>query len=365
MTADLSRVISQFDTRDPYRSGAPYGSGHIHDTFAVDCGTRRYLLQRINRHIFGDLDHLMENIDRVTRHIRGKLEAEKCPDTDRRVLTPVRTREGSLLYRDGENEGWRVYLFIDGAVTYDLVRDLGHARAAAKAFGEFQRALGDLPAPPLHEIIPRFHDGPTRYAALERIVSSDPHSRAKDAKKEIEFVRRNAAIFGVVPKLAEAGALPVRITHNDTKINNVMIDEKSGEGICVIDLDTVMAGFSLYDFGDLVRSSGSGAAEDERDLSKIRLELPKFEALLTGYLAGAGSFLNETERKHLVHGAKLITLMIGTRFLTDFLDGDRYFRIHRPGHNLERCRTQYQLVQSLLEQADELDRLVERISSGS
>jgi len=345
---------------------APYGSGHINDTFAVDCGSiagnRRYLLQRINHAVFRKPPELMDNIGRVTGHIRKKLESSKEKDIDRKVLRLIPTMDGGNYHREDDGNYWRCYVFIENAKTYDVLNNLKQAYEAARAFGTFQKMLVDLPKPVLYETIPDFHNGPKRFEAFQRAVQADACNRAKAAKEEIDFLQANGWVFDVFPKLIEQGKLPIRITHNDTKINNVMIDDRTDEGICVVDLDTVMPGLALYDFGDIMRTTLSSAAEDERDLSRVFMEMPRFEAILKGYLSAAGAFLNKTEKEHLVFGGEMITLVIGTRFLTDFLSGDTYFKIHREGHNLDRCRTQFKLVRSITEQQEEMLNLVEKYS---
>jgi Ser/Thr protein kinase RdoA (MazF antagonist) len=228
---------------------------------------------------------------------------------------------------------------------------------AARAFGRFQKLLADLPAPRLHDTIPGFHHTPQRFAKLEAAIAADPANRARLAESEIEFALNHKAMAGVLL----AAGLPERVTHNDTKLNNVMLDDKTGEGICVIDLDTVMPGLAPYDFGDIVRTSTSPAKEDERDLSKVQMQFPMFEALARGYLETAAEFLTKAERQLLVLSGKLITFEIGIRFLTDYLEGDSYFKVHREGHNLDRCRTQFKLVESIERQEGAMNKLVEKL----
>lgn len=366
MKHDLASVTKAFETIGKFVRGGPYGNGHIHDTFAVTCEhkgiRRRYLLQKINTQIFVDPDRLMQNIDRVTRHIRGQLERDHSADLDRRVLSLIRTKDGELLHRDSKGHVWRMYVFIENALTYDTVKNLAHAFEAARAFGEFERSLLNLPRPPLHETIPDFLNGQRRFEAFQKVLTADTCGRAKRSRAEIDFANQHAGLFETFQKLIERREIPLRIMHNDTKINNVMFDPKTGRALCVIDLDTVMAGVSMYDFGDLVRTIGSNAAEDEKDLSKISLEIPRFEALVKGYLTATSSFLTPVERQHLVLGSEIITFMVGVRFLTDHLNGDRYFKIHRKNHNLDRCRAQFKLLRSILENEENLVSLVNRIS---
>jgi Phosphotransferase enzyme family len=356
---DVSAVARQFQILGDLVSAAPYGTGHINDTYCVvynQGGTDvRYIVQRINHAVFKNPVALMENIRRVTEHVGARFADER--ERSRRVLTLVPARDGRAYYRDVDGNHWRVYIFIEKARTFDAVESAGQAFQAAKAFGQFQKLLADLPAPRLHDTIPDFHHTPKRFAALEQALAADAFNRARLAKPEIEFALKHKAMAGV---LIEA-RLPERVTHNDTKLNNVMLDHATGEGICVIDLDTVMPGLALYDFGDMVRTTTSPAKEDERDLSKVTMQLPMFEALARGYLSSAAEFLTPAEKGLLAFSGKLITFEIGLRFLADFLAGDTYFKVHRENHNLDRCRTQFKLVESIAQQEERMNQLVETI----
>ncbi|MCG3149576.1 MAG: N-acetylhexosamine 1-kinase [Verrucomicrobiae bacterium] len=346
---DVRAISQQFALAGPLVSAEPYGSGHINDTYRVSCAGGQYILQRINHAVFKNPVAVMENIHRVTTHLHAKLH-----NGAGRALTLVPTRAGQIYFRDAAGNYWRAYLFIDRAHTYDAVERPQQAYQAARAFGRFQQQLADLPAPRLHDTIPDFHHTPKRFAALLAALGGDVAKRAALAKPEIDFALRRQAL---TPVLVEAG-LPERITHNDTKFNNVMLDDVTGEGMCVIDLDTVMPGLVLYDFGDMVRTTTSPAKEDERDLAKVTLQLPMFEALVRGYLSTAGEFLTAAERRHLVFAGMLITFEIGIRFLTDFLNGDTYFKTHRENHNLDRARTQFRLVESIEQQTEAMERVV-------
>lgn len=341
-------------------SATPYGSGHINDTYRVFSQQRSvqgsFILQRINHNIFKNPVALMENIERVTVHMAGKINGR--PDRDRRVLRLIPTRDGRGWHHDLEGNYWRAYRFIGGARSYDAVENTGQAFEAGKAFGKFQKMLADLPLPRLHEPIPDFHHTPKRFAVLEVAVEKDAANRAASAKPEIDFALAHRSL---VSRLIDAN-LPERVTHNDTKLNNVLIDDETGEGICVIDLDTVMPGLAAYDFGDMVRTTTSPAKEDEQDLSRVRMDFPMFEALVRGYLDAAGSFLTMAEKEVLTLSGKLITLEIGIRFLTDHLSGDTYFKVHRPGHNLDRARTQFKLVESIEAQEEAMESLVRSLS---
>jgi len=352
---DLAAVAAAFEIPGRFVSAEPYGSGHINDTFRVatlPAGLPVFtLIQRINHHVFRSPADVMRNIERVTAHLARKVAAE--PDSDRRVLALIPTRAGSFSHVDAGGNTWRAYRFISGASSYDQVQSPQQAFAAARAFGEFQQQLADLPAPPLAETIPGFHHTPARFEQFQRALADDFLNRAAQCRAEIDFALAREAFASV---LVRAG-LPARVTHNDTKLNNVLFDDSTGEALCVIDLDTVMPGFAAYDFGDLVRTSTSPAAEDERDLSRVTFELPLFEALVGGYLSSA-TFLTQQERELLPTGGILITFEIGLRFLADHLNGDTYFKIHREGHNLDRARTQFKLVAEMEARRREMELLV-------
>ena len=363
MEYDFASILDRFALEGGFSGAEPFGSGHIHETFAVTYTTRegpvRYVLQRINKDIFPDPEILQENILRVTKHLETKLRERGVPDYRNRVLRLFPAKDGKTWFTDETGHYWRVYNMIEGGRTYDRLQSLDQAFEAAKAFGLFQADLQDLPGPPLHEVIPRFHDGPWRYTQFQEALRSDPKNRAAKAKTEIDFLEENAGIFQVLPRLQAEGKIPLRVTHNDTKINNVVLSDATGEALAVIDLDTVMPGLSLFDFGDIVRTTVSDTDEDEQDLDRVRVDMDRFSAVLRGFLEGAGTFLNETERAHLVFSGKMITLIIGTRFLTDYLAGDVYFHVHKPDHNLLRARTQFKLVQSIMENEEVMNRLVE------
>ena len=324
-----------------------YGSGHINETYRVVCpGGPQYILQRINSSIFPDPDALMENIKRVTEHIRSK-----HTDDPRCTLTVL-----------DYSRPWRQYVFIEGARTYDLIERPEQAYKVARAFARFQNDLADLPGPRLHEILPHFHDTRARLAQLDAALAADVKGRAKDVAAELAFVDARRDEAGRILDLMASGDIPERITHNDTKINNVMLDDVTGEGVAVIDLDTTMPGCALYDFGDMVRTSTAAAAEDERDLTKVFSRREYFEQLVRGYLSEA-KFLNQAELDNLVFSGRLITLTIGIRFLTDYLAGDVYFHTTCPDHNLVRCRTQFKMVESMEAQAADYEEIVRQVAS--
>ncbi len=356
----LRAVAGQFQFRGEPKDFAPNGTGHINDTYLVTCqasdAPARYVLQRINRNVFHSPATVMQNIERVTAHLAGQLQDQ--PDRARRALTLVPACGGSNWYVDADGQTWRAWQFIENARSYETATLVEQAFQAAKAFGRFQQQLSSLPAPRLHETIPDFHHTPKRFEALQQAIAADAKGRAALAKPEIDFALAHESITGV---LLEAN-LPERITHNDTKFNNVLLDDTTGESLCVVDLDTVMPGLAPYDFGDMVRTTTSPAAEDEKDLSEVTMQFPLFEALVRGYLSTA-KFLTRTEKNFLAFSGKLITFEIGIRFLADFLSGDIYFKIHREGHNLDRCRAQFKLVESIELQEEKMNRLVESIAS--
>lgn len=362
MKHDLRRLATKFQIFGELVQFDPWGTGHINDTYAATYiqGGRviRYIHQRINHHVFKNPPLVMDNIRRVTEHMAQKLAAMGVEGLTRRTLTLVPTRDGAAYYHDPDDNYWRTYVLIEQGRVYDVIETPRVAFDGARAFGEFQKLLIDLPAPRLHETIPAFHHTPTRFAALQRAIETDPSNRAQTVKQEIEFALQHQPITRTLVDLQRAGKLPERITHNDTKMNNVIYDQVTSEGICVTDLDTVMPGLALYDFGDMVRTATCSAAEDERDLSKVAMRMDLFEALVRGYLDSAGEFLTKTEREYLAFSGKLITFEIGIRFLTDYLEGDQYFKIHREGHNLDRCRTQFALVASIEQNEATMNKLV-------
>lgn len=359
MTQKLRDIGANFVLHGEYISSEPYGSGHINDTFAVTFdqgGTPvRYIFQRINHTIFKDPAALMDNIVRVTDHQRTKCGAS---EPSRRAMTVIHANDGLPYICDVEGNYWRVYIMIEKARTYDVLESKDQAFQAAKAFGEFQKQLVDIPGGRLNETIPDFHNTPKRFENFVKALDADSENRAKHAEKEIEFFLSKKEMASKLLELSAEGLIPERITHNDTKLNNVMIDDVTGEGLCVIDLDTVMPGLALYDFGDMVRTGTSPAEEDERDPSKVTMRMEMFEALAGGYLSSASDFLTETEIEYLPFSGKLITYEIGLRFITDFLQGDVYFKTHRENHNLDRCRTQMKLVQSIEEQEETMSKWI-------
>ena len=333
----MLNICGKFQTKGAALSCEPYGNGHINATYLVKTDEEQYILQRINHHIFQDVPGLMRNVERVTAFL-----AEKDPDP-RHSLHLVPAKDGAA-YVEAEGEFYRMYDFVHDSICLDAPETDEDFYQSAVAFGSFQRQLADFPASELTETIPRFHDTPNRYRALRAAIEKDALGRAASCREEIEFALAREADAAVMINLLAAGELPLRVTHNDTKLNNVMLDAKTRRPLCVIDLDTVMPGLAANDFGDSIRFGANTGAEDEKDLKKISLSLARYEAFARGFLEACGKALTPKEIETLPWGAKLMTLECGVRFLTDYLEGDTYFRIHRPEHNLDRTRTQFALV---------------------
>lgn len=361
---ELRNVFSKFAAVGDLVEIVPYGSGHINDTYRVlvsQAGAEvRYILQRVNTAIFKDPAMLMDNIRRTTAHLRAKLAAAGDADASRKTLTLVKTAEGADYLDMGADNVWRLYLFIERASTYDIIETPEQAYEAARSFAEFQNLLADLPAPRLGESIPKFHDIRSRLSLLDAAAAKDVCSRLKEVASEMAFVDARRAEMVRLLELNASGEIPERITHNDTKINNVMLDDVSGRGICVIDLDTVMPGLALYDFGDMIRTATAAAAEDETDLSKVESRMDMFEALVKGY-ASEAHFLTQAEKDNLAFCGRVITFTIGVRFLTDYLAGDVYFKTKYDKHNLDRARNQFKMVVSQEEQAQAREEFVRSV----
>jgi hypothetical protein len=359
----LAGIARRFQLPGDFLGAERYGTGHINHTYRVttDQAGRpvRYLLQRLNTGIFKEPRNLMANIVEVTGHIRARLEAREPGPSSRKVLTLVPALDtGEAFLEDPATGFWRCYLFIEGARTYDLIERPPQAFEAAKAFGAFQSLLMDYRGPRLFETIPDFHHTPGRLRALEAAAAQDPLGRAGDCRAELDSALERAALAQRLTLLQDSGAVPPRITHNDTKLNNVMLDDETGAGICVIDLDTVMPGLSLCDFGDMVRTACNPLAEDAADSAGLEARADMFEALARGYLEGTGGTLLAVEKEHLVVAGQVLTYECGIRFLTDYLLGDTYFRTHRPGQNLDRARNQFALLASLERREPEFRRLI-------
>ncbi len=366
-TFPLEEIIKNFNIDGEYIGYYLSNDGHINNTFVLEFDDglgkiKSYLLQLINTNVFKNPDELMENIVGVTEYLR-KIVVDNGGDPERECLNVYFTSDGTPYYRDADGNCWRCYNFITGAHSCQSIDDPETFANAARAFGKFQCLLADYPSETLHETIPNFHNTLSRFADFEKAVSDNIAGRADSVRDEIDFVLARRDDAGVLVKLLEKGKLPLRVTHNDTKLNNVMFDNETDEGICVIDLDTVMPGLSLYDFGDSIRFGANTAAEDEKDLSKVSLSLPLYREYTAGYLSTAGQSLTPTEVEYLPFSAKLMTFECGMRFLTDYLNGDTYFRIAYDDHNLDRCRTQFRLVEDMERKMEDMKAITQEIYS--
>jgi len=360
MLENPKELINKFQFDGEFLAIETFGYGHINTTFAVyfkfiNKPPIRYILQKINTNIFKNPYKLMENIENVTQHLKTKILASGG-DIKRETLTVIKTKDNKLLYEDNKGQYWRAYSFIENATCYQTVEKPILFYNAAKAFGKFQNLLSDFPAEKLFESIPNFHNTVSRYSDFIISLEKDTAKRASFVKQEIEFVKQRQKDCSVFVDLIKDGQLPLRVTHNDTKLNNIMMDNETDEGICIIDLDTIMPGSVLYDFGDSIRFGASSAAEDEQDLSKVYMVMDLFEQYTKGYLSQAS--LTDVEISNLALSAKILTLECGIRFLTDYLDGDKYFKIHRDNQNLDRARTQFKLVKDMEKKMEQMNQIV-------
>ncbi len=362
MESDLTAIIQNFSFEGKNTAISPYGNGHINDTYALTFesptgATQRYILQRINHHVFKKPEQLMQNVEKVTQHLREKIAA-MGGDPKRETLTLIPTLSGQTLYISPSGNYWRAYHFIEGAQTYEVVEKPEHVYNAAWAFGRFQCLLNDFPVTDLYETIPDFHHTPKRFSAFREAVNRDVMNRAAGVQNEINFAMARSAETPLLVDMVAQEKLPLRVTHNDTKFNNVLIDNRTGKGLCVLDLDTVMPGISLYDFGEIVRTGANPAAEDAVDIAKVCLDLDIYDVLTHGFLDAARGTLTGTELDYLPYGPKMMAFENGIRFLTDYLSGDVYFKIHRENHNLDRCRTQFKLVEDMENKFDQMIHVV-------
>jgi len=359
---NIEELLAAFTFEGELENITQLHDGHINNTYRFDFRTEngelnRYLVQELNTYVFKDHEGLMNNVLGVTSHMRKKV-IKNGGDVKRECLCVYPAKDGKPFYMDGKNRCWRCYNFIYDAHTCQCVENVEDFFNAAKSFGKFQQLLADYPIDGLVETIPNFHNTVSRFADFKKAVADNLSSRADEAKEEIEFVLAREKDCGILLALLDEGKLPLRVTHNDTKLNNVMLDNETGEGICVVDLDTVMPGLSLYDFGDSIRFGANTAAEDEKDISKVSLSLEYFEAYTKGYLSTAGKSLTKEEINQLAFSSKLMTLECGMRFLGDFINGDVYFKTAYPEHNLVRCRTQFALVADMEKKMSEMESIV-------
>ena len=364
MKHDIKSIVKHFRLNGQLTEIQSFPRGYINDTYVLTIKNNkqivRFILQRINHNVFKNPPSVMKNIVRVTEHIISRMN-NIDPDLASRQLTVISTVDSTCFHEDGEGCFWRVYNFIEDAVSYDIIESAQLAYEAARMFGWFQNMLIDLPGPVLHESICDFHNTPKRFETFQRVLKEDNRNRAKNAKPEIDFVYDNASICDDLLNLAAKSKIPIRITHNDTKVNNVMMDKITNKGVCVIDLDTVMPGLSIYDFGDMIRTGTTSVDDDELDLSKVRMNLEMFEAFVRGFAEQTIHFLTTTEKGHLAFAAKLITFEQLIRFLTDYLAGDIYYKVNRQEHNLDRSRTQMKLVQSIIAQEEAMKEITDKV----
>lgn len=356
-------ICESFRVEGEFVSAVPYGSGHINDTKLVtmkkDGGEVKYVLQRINNNVFKDPAALMKNYVGVTTYL-GNIIEKNGGDKMRETLNVIKTVDGKDFYLSQSGEYWRMLVFVDDSLSYDIVEDPEQFYQSAVAFGNFQYLLRDYPADTLHETIPNFHNTPDRLRLFEEALRADVCGRAKDVQKEIDFVLARREFAGTLEKARAEGRLPLRVTHNDTKLNNILFDKKTGNALCIVDLDTIMPGYSVNDFGDSIRFGATTALEDERDLSKVNFDISLYELYVKGFIEGTKGGLTECEMELLPVGAVMMTYECGTRFLTDYLAGDTYFRTSREGHNLDRARNQFKLVSDMEARLDEMRAIVKK-----
>ncbi len=360
MERNISEIITHFSIEGDFLGFEKNTTGHINDSYRVltsAAGHPGYFLQWINNYIFKDIEGLMNNISEVTGHLAEKLAENKSLDF--KVLEIIPCNDGKKFYLDADGQYWRMYTFIDQMHGHDVVDDVHIAYEGGKAFGIFMSMLADLPANRLTETIPGFHNMAKRLETFYKSLITDSADRVKDIQQEINFVRKRAAQMLGIPALIAEGKLPKRITHNDTKFNNILFDS-SDKAVCIVDLDTVMPGSLLFDFGDAIRTGANTAAEDETDLSKVDINLPIYEAYARGFIKSLRQTLTEAEINNLAFSARFMTFIIGLRFLTDFVDGDPYFRTSYPQHNLDRARVQFRLVERMESKADKMHDIVLR-----
>ncbi len=364
MGYNLIEIFRLFKTEGTFLKGEPYGSGHIHDTFRIETAEPDkddYIIQRLNNNIFKNIAQLQNNIERVTVHLRKKLEKIPGSDIKRECLQLIPALDGKTWICDKYGNYWRMYIFISNHRSYNLVDSPDKAKEGGKAIGRFQAMLADMPGDPLFETIPKFHDIENRLLALNQKISENPVGRVDTVRDEINQVLLRSEEMKVILKLGREGKIPLRITHNDTKFNNILLDQND-KALCVIDLDTVMPGYVHYDFGDAIRTAANTASEDETDLSKIEMNINLFKAYAEGYLSESAATLNAFEKEYLAFAPRLITYTIAVRFLTDYIDGDKYFKIHHELHNLNRARAQLKLVRSMEEQYEDMGIIIEKLT---
>ena len=359
MSNKVELLARQFVNAPVIEDIIPYGGGHINDTLRFKAGERYYIIQKVNKYVFKRPEDIMDNIIAVTKFLAEKIE-KNGGDVTRETLNFLPAYDGKYYVVDDDGEYWRVMDFIDNTTAYESATELSMLEKSGFAFGQFQNLLADYPADTLHEVIKDFHNTPERVNQLLEAIKNNNSGRAESVKAEIDFALERTEAAAELTKLLSEGKLPLKLTHNDTKMSNILIDNDSGDAICVIDLDTVMPGLAAYDFGDSIRAGASTAAEDETDLTKVNFSLELFEAYTKGFLKAAGDALTPLELETLPVGAKLMTYEVGIRFLADYINGDVYFKTAYPQHNLDRARNQFKLVKDMEEKWDEMMAVIHK-----
>jgi hypothetical protein len=363
MDHNLKKIFELFVTEGTSLKAEPFGSGHIHETFLVKTAEPEkddYILQKINNIVFRNIPELQENVERVTLHLQKKISAIPGSDIKRECLQMMPARNGKSWIVDDQGNYWRIFVFISNHRSYDIVDSPAKAFEGGKAIGRFQALLADLPGKPLHETIPSFHNVEMRIDSFMSTLKKDPAGRVRETIKETDFILKRADEMKIIQKLGREGKIPVRITHNDTKFNNILFDEND-KSLCIIDLDTVMPGYFHSDFGDAIRTGANIAAEDEKELSKIKMDISLFGAYAEGYLSETRNTLNKVEKEYLAFAPLLMTFEQALRFLTDYIDGDTYYKIHHEKHNLQRTRAQIRLLESMEELYGEMRSIIKKL----
>ena len=366
MSIELQHIVDNFSIVGTVIHAERYGSGHINDTRYIEVDNlgdiRKYILQKINKNVFKNPEQLMDNYVSVTEYLR-RIIIERGGDPDRETLNAIKTKDGKNCYQDKDGEFWRLILFVDDSLSFDKVERPEQFYESAVAFGNFQYLLRDYPAGTLYETIVNFHNTPDRYRQLMDAVKLDKCGRLSEVSAEVEFAKAREEFAGTLERAREEGKLPLKVTHNDTKLNNILFDKATGKPLCVVDLDTIMPGYSVNDFGDSIRFGATTALEDEADLSKVNFDIGLYELYVKGFIEGAKGGLTEGELELLPIGAMMMTFECGMRFLTDYLSGDTYFRTSRPGHNLDRARNQFKLVSDMEKQLPQMQAIVKKYST--
>ncbi|MBE5743931.1 MAG: mucin desulfatase [Clostridiales bacterium] len=358
---NFEQILKNFQLKGTFISCEPYGNGHINQTFVAVYDNygekKRYIVQKINHKLFNPVEHLMQNVELVTEFNRKKI-LERGGDPDRESLTLIKTVDGKSFYKLDDDNYFRVYIFIENTVAYQTVQNPQDFYYSALAFGNFNNLLAEFDASKLYEVLPRFHDTQKRYNDFLTALSKDEFDRASECQAEIEFIKARESYYSKIVDMLASGEMPLKVTHNDTKLNNVLLDDKTGKPVSVIDLDTIMPGSICYDFGDSIRFGCNPCEEDEQDLSKVNFRFDLYKIYLQGFLEALGDSVTQVEKENLAFSSILMTIECGMRFLADYLSGDTYFRTHYPKQNLYRCRTQLKLVSDMEKILEQMNALI-------